>query len=211
MRIIKILLLVAMVHNTICAQDTIQSHSVKRINSPASFSFGVSGYETFFSKNQLAADAYNLRSGVQFEYRMGVKDFFGFGIFANKATSTIDDPSFLTNFSTVRFREKGIFGYYLHPVGKRVQLEAQVGYGGLSIKHFDTYEYFKLKYDGFFTGIGLQSTINPKKSLVLYGQVQHFWYSGNNIQINDADRNYIIRANKIAVHLGLRFQLFERQ
>ncbi|MDO9553434.1 hypothetical protein [Rhodonellum sp.] len=174
-----------------------------------SFMFGLDfqGYQPLFLGHNFLAKSYRHHPGFLIDSRMGIQDFVGVGLSLGKNVSKVEEFEILGNdFDLARFRQSGVYIYYQHLIGRRMNVEPRIGYGLLSVKHSGPDDFYRLRFEQFFSGVNVNLAANSAKSLIFHGGIQYALLSGVDIVINPEDKKYITKSNGLQFSFGMRLE-----
>lgn len=169
--------------------------------------FGIEMRGRNFESGTFLGDAYQLSLGYRFSVDFGISGYPGLGFYGGGQGANVLENQFLGGFfEESRVRDSGIFVFHLIPVGNRFVIRPELGFGSFRMVHGISPSRFILNYSHFFGKLGVQYPIvdiseNFRLNLTLgtsYGR-----YNGNEIVINDQDRNYIQRSSDFQIYSGI--------
>lgn len=164
-----------------------------------------------FNEGTFLGDAYQISLGYRINFDLGVSGYPGLGFFASGNNADVLENQFLGGvFTEARLREGGVFLFYDIPVGDRLVIRPELGFGTLRVIHGFSPSHFILNYSHIFGKFNLQYPLAKiSENFILSANlgVEYGHYNGKSIIINDQDRTYIKFASGYQISTGLLLKI----
>lgn len=164
-----------------------------------------------FQSGTFLGDAYQLFLGYRLSVDFGIAGYPGIGFYGGGQGANVLENQFLGGFfEEAKVRDSGVFIFHLIPVGDKLVIRPELGFGGLRMIHGLSPSRFILNYTHIFGKLGIEyPLVNISDNFTLnftlgtsYGR-----FNGNEIVINDQDRNYIQRSTDFQIYSGILLRI----
>ncbi|WP_157963169.1 hypothetical protein [Algoriphagus litoralis] len=173
--------------------------------------FGVELQHRDFAEDTYLGDTYQIDLGYRISINMGLVGYPGLGWYGESQNARILDNRFLAGyFSEAVLGDAGIFIFHSIPLGKRIVIRPELGFGNFRAIHGISPSRFILNYGRFFGKLGIQYPIvkiSENFSLSFSLNASYSLYNGNGIVINPEDQQYIRRSNGFQLASGILLKI----
>lgn len=168
--------------------------------------------QPIFQGNNFLSNDYSVKLGYYLSGRARFGSLPGLGFYISRNSVDILDSMFLGDFfQKSRFQETGVFIYYPISLHSKVLLEPRFGFGKLTAINIDDYDRFRLFYNNFFTNVNFiynLGSINQNSGYNLIAGVNYGDLNGNQIVINQFDKDYIQKSKVLMINFGIELIFF---
>lgn len=157
-------------------------------------------------------DAYQISLGYRINFDLGISGYPGLGFFVSGNNAEVLENQFLGGvFTEARLREGGVFLFYDIPVGNRLVIRPELGFGNFRVIHGFSPSRFILNYSHLFGKTNIHyRLVEISENFTLNATLgaEYGFYNGRGIVINDEDRNYIRRSSGYQISTGLLLRIY---
>lgn len=188
------------------------SQKVVSKNKNMEWGFSLAIVQPIFQGDNFLSNDYSSKPGYFLSGRARFGSLPGLGFYISGNSAAIQDSMFLGNFfQKSSFQESGGFIYYPINVHTKILIEPRLGYGKLTAINIDNSEKFRLFYDNFFTQVNFiykLGEINENSGYNLIAGINYGSLNGNQIIINQFDKDYIQKSRVLIINFGIELVFF---
>jgi len=132
---------------------------------------------------------------------------FGIGVEYNNFFTSVKDESVFGSLHSPTLSDYSIFLIYQHSLSKKMEIEGQIGTGGMTLRSRSDYrsDDFKEHADSFIVGGKILYDISDGKKIQVFASPKLYFYSSD-VQLEDKSaEKYYSKATLLNINLGVRF------